>query len=349
MLKRGEVETSTYFLIMDLILITLLFYTYFTYIDQASNTVNFNKNFLARDISLMISTLYLAPGEVSGNFPLSERFYIISIGKTKEGFNVHVNDVNKIFAVSYPYTEDILSNPLNAIIGEPLGVQTIEFFKDRSGIALSEAYPGYKDIKKKTRTRKILENIPIIKDVLPEIKEEKKPGEFQVQIARQTEFIWPVSDNVITSCYGKRTIEAGEEGSVDHKGVDIRSGFNSEVKAVADGVIKEASYPYGRVVLLHKNNVESVYMHLNSISVKDKQEIKKDELIGLSGGRGPKGSKQYTPHLHFEVHIEGKAIDPLLPELKVFDPAKLNFRKNSNCNYNSENYAYKSMIKSNLV
>jgi len=348
MFKRGEAETSTHFLIMDLILITLLFYTYFAYIDQASNTVHFNKNFLARELSLMVDTLYLAPGEVSGNFPLNERFYIISAGKTKEGFNVHVNDINKLLTVSYPYTEDILSNPLNVIIGEPLGVQTIEFFKDRAGISLSEFYPGYEAVKK-TKARKFFESIPILKDILPEIKEEKKPSEFQVQIGKQTDFVWPTSDKIITSCYGKRTIERGEEGSVDHKGIDLRSDFNSEVKAVADGIVKEVSFPYGKITLLHKNNVETVYMHLSSINVNEKQGVKKGELIGFSGGRGPKGPKQYTPHLHFEVHIEGKAVDPLSTELGIFDAAKLNFRKNGNCNYNSENYAYRSIIRSNLV
>ncbi|MBI2673487.1 hypothetical protein HYX19_04450, partial [Candidatus Woesearchaeota archaeon] len=104
MFKRGEVNTNTYFVVIDLILITLLFYTYFNYINEASSILEFNKNFLARDLSLMIDTLYLSPGEVSGTIPLSEKFYIVSVGKTKEGFIVNVNDIYKVVAVSYPYT-----------------------------------------------------------------------------------------------------------------------------------------------------------------------------------------------------------------------------------------------------
>ncbi len=350
MFKKGDVNTNTYFVIIDLILITLLFYTYFNYISEASSTLEFNKNFLARDLSLMIDTLYLAPGEVSGTIPLSEKFYIVAVGKTKEGFIVNVNDLYKVTAVFYPYTEDTLSNPLNVILGEPLGVEIIEFFKDRSGIVLSELYPGYeKSVIRKTKTRKVLESIPVIKDLLPKEKEEKKPTDFQIQVSKQTNFIWPASEKIITSCYGKRTINPGDEGSTYHLGVDVRSNFNSEVKAAADGVVKEIGPSYGRVTLLHRNNVETAYIHLNSVSIKEKQNIKKGEVIGFSGGRGPRGPKQYNPHLHFEVHVEGKAVDPLLPELKIFDAAKLNFASDSNCNYNSQNYAYKSLIRSNIV
>lgn len=350
MFKRGEVNTNTYFVVIDLILITLLFYTYFNYINEASSILEFNKNFLARDLSLMIDTLYLSPGEVSGTIPLSEKFYIVSVGKTKEGFIVNVNDIYKVVAVSYPYTNDVFSNPFNVILGEPLGVETIEFFKDRSGIVLSEQYPGYeKSTIRKTKTRKVLESIPVIKDIIPKEKEEKKPTDFQVQLSKQANFIWPASEKIITSCYGKRTINPGDEGSTYHLGVDVGSGFNSEVKAAADGVVKEISPSYGKVTLLHRNNIETAYIHLNSISVKEKQNIKKGEVIGLSGGRGPGGPKQYKPHLHFEVHVEGKAVDPLLPELGIFDAAKFNFVSSSNCNYNSENYAYRSFIRSNIV
>lgn len=99
-----------------------------------------------------------------------------------------------------------------------------------------------------------------------------------------------------------------------HKGIDLALTTGTPVCAIGDGVVikavgdqKYSKKGYGNVVRIkHDNGTESVYAHLDSTNVQLNQKVTRGQLIGLGGTSG--GST--GPHLHFEILINGKHVDP---------------------------------------
>ncbi len=103
-----------------------------------------------------------------------------------------------------------------------------------------------------------------------------------------------------------------------HTGIDIAVDQGTKVKAAADGTVIEvvnggltsqASY----VAIMHLSGMVTRYAHLSDIDVKVGDVVKKNDVIGLSGGTpGTNGAGAYSngAHLHFEVLINGTAVDP---------------------------------------
>jgi murein DD-endopeptidase MepM/ murein hydrolase activator NlpD len=91
--------------------------------------------------------------------------------------------------------------------------------------------------------------------------------------------------------------------------MDISSPTGTPVRSPAAGVVVEASSTedYGRHAMLdHGNGVRSLYGHLKKLDVKVGQKVEKGEVIGLVGSTG----RSTGPHLHYEVRVEGKPVDP---------------------------------------
>ncbi|MGE5484049.1 MAG: peptidoglycan DD-metalloendopeptidase family protein [Ignavibacteriales bacterium] len=94
-----------------------------------------------------------------------------------------------------------------------------------------------------------------------------------------------------------------------HEGIDIASAYGHPVRAAADGrvVFAGSKGTYGRLVVLeHANYTQTWYGHLSRISVKNGQNVTKGTTIGLVGSTG----HSTGPHLHFEVRVRGRPIDP---------------------------------------
>jgi len=121
---------------------------------------------------------------------------------------------------------------------------------------------------------------------------------------------WPVPGVYkITSPFGPR-IDPVYGVEKFHSGVDIGAPAGTPVVAVLDGEVAYAGWNdgYGLVVFIwHSNNLETRYAHLSSIAVKQRQIVKAGDVIGYVGSTG----KSTGPHLHFEVRIGGKAVNPL--------------------------------------
>jgi lambda family phage tail tape measure protein len=101
-----------------------------------------------------------------------------------------------------------------------------------------------------------------------------------------------------------------------HAGVDIAVPVGTAVKAPAAGTVIEAgTLPgYGNVVFIdHGGGTISRLAHLSQISVQRGQQVAQGSVIGLSGGaKGAEGAGDSTgPHVHYEVRVGGKAVDPL--------------------------------------
>jgi septal ring factor EnvC (AmiA/AmiB activator) len=121
------------------------------------------------------------------------------------------------------------------------------------------------------------------------------------------EFSWPVS-GPITSPFGMRSNPMGQ-GFEMHPGIDIGAPMGATVTAAAGGrVIWAKEYGgYGNAIIIdHGGQTSSVYGHLSQIFVAEGQDVSRGQAIGAVGCTG----RCTGPHLHFEVRVNGVAVDP---------------------------------------
>ncbi len=118
----------------------------------------------------------------------------------------------------------------------------------------------------------------------------------------------PVSGK-ITSRFGKRTSPFTGMLAM-HEGIDIAAPFGSPVVSSADGVIIQASADpmLGKYVKIrHRYGRDTYYAHLSRIAVRPSRSVKQGEIVGYVGNTG----LSTGPHLHYEVHMQGRPVDPL--------------------------------------
>ncbi|MFY8004058.1 MAG: M23 family metallopeptidase, partial [Chitinophagaceae bacterium] len=95
-----------------------------------------------------------------------------------------------------------------------------------------------------------------------------------------------------------------------HQGLDFTAPQGTPIYATADGVIKEANFVQGygnHVVINHGYGYQTLYGHMVRIKARAGQRIKRGEVIGYVGSTG----KSTGPHCHYEVHRNGKPVDPV--------------------------------------
>jgi len=95
-----------------------------------------------------------------------------------------------------------------------------------------------------------------------------------------------------------------------HNGMDFTARTGTEVFATGDAVVKKASRTtgFGNLVILdHGFGYETYYAHLSKFKVRKGQKIKRGEVIAEVGSTG----LSTAPHLHYEVHKNGKVINPI--------------------------------------
>ena len=77
--------------------------------------------------------------------------------------------------------------------------------------------------------------------------------------------------------------------------------------ATATVVFAGSGGEYGNCVILeHGNEVKSLYGHLSKIHVRQGQRVERGTIIALTGNTG----RSSGPHLHYEVHVKGQAVNP---------------------------------------
>jgi murein DD-endopeptidase MepM/ murein hydrolase activator NlpD len=114
--------------------------------------------------------------------------------------------------------------------------------------------------------------------------------------------IWPVNGPVVSG-FGMRW------GRM-HEGIDIAVGYGTPIHAAASGTVIFSGWMsgYGNFVIIdHGGGMATAYGHQSSIAVGGGQSVSQGQVIGYVGCTG----HCFGPHLHFEVRINGSAVDPL--------------------------------------
>lgn len=96
-----------------------------------------------------------------------------------------------------------------------------------------------------------------------------------------------------------------------HNGIDLLASIGTEVIAVANGVVTDViRSDRGRgnqIIIEHWGGYKTVYSHLGDILVRKSQQLKQGTVIARVGNSG----LSFAPHLHYEVHLDGKPVEPV--------------------------------------
>lgn len=156
------------------------------------------------------------------------------------------------------------------------------------------------------------ESLETLKNILNEKEEELE--NFIVEIDNRFKYLesipdlWP-AEGRLTSKFGYRKNPFGG-GSKFHKGIDIANSYGTDIIAAGSGVVTFCGNQsgYGKVVIIkHNSEYKTLYAHNSKILVSVGDSVKKGQAIGKMGSTG----RSTGCHLHFEVHKNGQAINPL--------------------------------------
>ncbi len=119
----------------------------------------------------------------------------------------------------------------------------------------------------------------------------------------------PLEGAALTSGFGMRTHPV-LGGRRQHQGIDLAAPTGTPVYATADGIVGRADWysSYGLFISInHGASMETRYAHLSRLAVAAGDNVKKGDLIGYVGSTG----RSTGPHLHYEVRVEGLAVNPI--------------------------------------
>ena len=122
-------------------------------------------------------------------------------------------------------------------------------------------------------------------------------------------YIKPISGGRLSSGFGRRSAPT-KGASTYHQGIDWAVAKGTAVYASSGGTVTKAGWGsgYGYVVYIkHPDGRETRYAHLSKVLVSAGQTVKQGQKIALSGNTG----RSTGPHLHFEIRINGTAVNPL--------------------------------------
>ncbi|MDZ7805893.1 MAG: M23 family metallopeptidase [Gracilimonas sp.] len=115
-------------------------------------------------------------------------------------------------------------------------------------------------------------------------------------------FTEPLGNTYVTSAFGQRWRS-------EHQGVDLKASLRDKIVAAEAGVVVKAGTGrgYGKMVRIkHGDGYETVYAHMNKISVKEGDTVKKGQEVGRAGNTGTSTGV----HLHFEIIKDGTHVNP---------------------------------------
>jgi murein DD-endopeptidase MepM/ murein hydrolase activator NlpD len=132
--------------------------------------------------------------------------------------------------------------------------------------------------------------------------------ERQEKLAAATPSIWPAK-GWLTARFGGRSDPFTGQAAF-HQGLDISASKGQPVYATADGEVATAAYEgeYGNLIILkHDFGINTKYGHLSGFNVKRGQKVHRGDVIGYVGSTG----RATGPHLHYEILVNGKLLNPM--------------------------------------
>ncbi len=136
---------------------------------------------------------------------------------------------------------------------------------------------------------------------------EKQFSHRSAQIA-STPTVWPVR-GAVSSGFGLRS-DPFTHGSASHEGIDISTSRGEPVLATADGTVLASGWAgeYGRAIeIVHNDRYVTLFGHLQETLVEEGQVVRRGDRVGLVGSTG----RSTAPHLHYEVRVDGRPVNPL--------------------------------------
>lgn len=118
--------------------------------------------------------------------------------------------------------------------------------------------------------------------------------------------LWPLS----VPSYRTRGMVPASAAQEEHPGMDLAVPIGSDVRASGGGLVRGIGEDaaYGLFVRLqHPGGYETTYGHLSRVLVTRNQLVRAGQVIALTGNSG----RSTAPHLHFEIRLRGRPIDPL--------------------------------------
>lgn len=138
--------------------------------------------------------------------------------------------------------------------------------------------------------------------------EQERLRQIEIEKKKASTFIKPTNGR-LTSGFGNRKHPVTKRTAF-HAGIDLANSKGTRINASRNGQVIFAGNKgtYGKfIVIRHGNGIETAYAHLSSINVRVGQNVSQGQHIGNMGSTG----RSTGSHLHFEIRINGSAVNPL--------------------------------------
>ncbi len=126
---------------------------------------------------------------------------------------------------------------------------------------------------------------------------------------------FPVNGNLqVSSPFNPRRFNPVRRKISPHNGIDLRMPIGTSVFAPSDGIVTYAGFMRGggyTIIIKHMGAYSTVYMHLSKLNVSKGQRVHLGQQIAKSGNTG----RSTGPHLHYEIRINDRSVDPLKVDL----------------------------------
>ena len=152
-----------------------------------------------------------------------------------------------------------------------------------------------------------VEDLQNTSDVKEETTKELSQSEQDIiNVKNTTTFIKPI-EGIISSKYGQRDTATGRVPK-NHTGTDIAANLGTKIKSASDGEVVLASEEgdYGKHIKIQIGEVSIIYAHCNNLYVKQGDKVTQGQEIAEVGSTG----NSTGPHLHFEIRISERTVDP---------------------------------------
>ena len=197
------------------------------------------------------------------------------------------------YAYSFPVTMDLIDKNINKIIVYSGGDFSCSVFSDFSDFAI----------------KTVNKAVYVLEIIKSNFEEMKYNAENITPVVFSSFGDFPVGTKTVSSDFGKRKDPITGKDDI-HTGIDIPAAEGNTVTSSWPGKIAETGYDkiYGKYILIeHSKGFFTKYCHLSRINVEKNEFVLANEKIGEAGNTG----RSTGSHLHFEVIVDGRKIDPM--------------------------------------